>query len=916
MITQILPYLPLIVSAIVALCCVPLTMRMASGFGLVDRPDARKIHTIPTPRLGGIAIFAGMVLGVFSLILARQLIGDPVSRDTLTHIMAIITASSFVFSVGLVDDLRTVSSRFKLAALVAAGAMVCGSGIVLSDLTFGGHAFMQFPWMSWGLTILWMITVSVAINFIDGLDGLAGGLTLLSAAVLSAVAIQRGSADVAIIPLALVGGLAGFLVFNWHPAKTFMGDCGSMTIGFVLASSMVLANPSVGSMRGLVLPAVALSIPLVDTALTVFRRRYLQRRSMFAAERGHIHHHLLDRGLRHVHAVLVIYLVSAVAVLIGFVSLAFEGLGTLGGLSLLAPLIWGIFRLAGSMRTNEMVAALRLKRDNDRVTKRYRATFEDLQLEFNHVGNFSQWWDGICNAAQKLDFVSLRLDLPGKEDGRRGQRMEWETDSSDLKLCETIQASIPVTISQGFGETATLSVHIAAVQTLESASERLGLFTRLVTEFSLLRIREKEHQSRRRRSPQDGSRTPDSLEQSLQFRSSGKSQFAHLRVALVHDFFYTYCGAERVFEQLLDVFPHADVHALFDFLPDDQRGFLGGRTVTTSFLQHMPFAQKKHRAYLPLMPLAIEQIDVSDYDLVVSSSYVAAKGVITGPDQLHVCYCHSPVRFAWDLHHQYLDQAGLGFGPKGLLSRTILHYIRSWDVRSSLGVDHFIANSRFVGRRIKKFYRRNSTVVHPPVDTDQFELNESPRDDFYLIAGRMVGYKKTELMVRAFAKMPDRKLIVIGEGPDFQQVQNVATENVTLLGFQPSDVLVDHMRHAKALLFAAEEDFGIVPVEALACGTPVIAYGKGGVTESVIDGEHGVLYDEQTEESIVDAIERFEAQAEFGKFDPRMLRQRAECFSNSSFAKQITDAVLRWTGKQDKKPSEVSGPREPELVNN
>jgi glycosyltransferase involved in cell wall biosynthesis len=329
---------------------------------------------------------------------------------------------------------------------------------------------------------------------------------------------------------------------------------------------------------------------------------------------------------------------------------------------------------------------------------------------------------------------------------------------------------------------------------------------------------------------------------------------------------------------------------------------LQGKHVTTSFIQNLPFARKKHRAYLPLMPLAIEQLDVTHYDLVISSSYLAAKGVITGPDQLHVCYCHSPVRYAWDLQNHYLARAGLGFGPRGLIARTILHYIRSWDVRTSIGVDQYISNSHFVAGRIRKLYRRHAVVVPPPVAVASDSLSELPREDFYLIVGRMVPYKMTDMMVGAFAKMPDRKLVVIGEGPDFDRVEKVAGGNVQLLGYRSDEEVKDYMRRAKALLFAAEEDFGIVPVESLACGTPVIAFGRGGVTETVIDGVHGILYDEQSEGSLIEAIERFEQQLDFGAFEPAALHARAAEFSSERFVDQIRTQIGHWCDRKWRTP--------------
>jgi glycosyltransferase involved in cell wall biosynthesis len=360
------------------------------------------------------------------------------------------------------------------------------------------------------------------------------------------------------------------------------------------------------------------------------------------------------------------------------------------------------------------------------------------------------------------------------------------------------------------------------------------------------------------------------------------ASFEHARVAVVHDWLTVYAGAERVLEQMLRVLPQADLYSLVDFLPPEQRGFIQNKPVTTSFLQGLPRAKTHYRQYLPLMPLAIEQFDLSGYDLVVSSSHAVAKGVLTGPDQLHVCMCYSPIRYAWDLQHQYLAESGLTRGLKGAAARTLLHRIRLWDARTPNGVDDFIAISRFIARRIHKVYRRDATVIYPPVDTGGFELR-ADKEDFYLTASRMVPYKKIDLIVEAFSGMPERRLVVIGDGPDFEKVCAKAGPNVELLGYQPFSVLKDHLQRARAFVFAAEEDFGIVPLEAQACGTPVIAYGKGGSLETVRGLEHpqptGVYFYEQTRPSLQAAVGRFEG----AHFDPGALRAHAETFSIPRF---------------------------------
>lgn len=369
-----------------------------------------------------------------------------------------------------------------------------------------------------------------------------------------------------------------------------------------------------------------------------------------------------------------------------------------------------------------------------------------------------------------------------------------------------------------------------------------------------------------------------------------------LRVAIVHEWLSTYAGSERVVEQMLEVYPQADVFSVVDFLEDGERGFLKGKKPITSFIQHLPFARRRFRHYLPLMPLAMEQLDVSGYDIVVSSNHAVAKGVITGPNQLHVCYVHSPIRYAWDLQGQYLKEAGLTGGFKSGVIRLGLHYLRQWDVRSANGVDVFLANSRFIARRINKVWRREAQVIYPPVDVQRFEMRAA-KEDFFLTASRMVPYKKVPLIVEAFARRPDKRLVVIGDGTEFDKAKALATPNVTLLGYQSNAVLVDHMQRAKAFVFAAEEDFGITPVEAQACGTPVIAFGRGGSLETVRGvGDSqlrtGAFFDAQTADDIVDALDRFDALPR-GQYRPQVCRANAERFAPEFFRNAFSEVVAR-----------------------
>lgn len=369
-----------------------------------------------------------------------------------------------------------------------------------------------------------------------------------------------------------------------------------------------------------------------------------------------------------------------------------------------------------------------------------------------------------------------------------------------------------------------------------------------------------------------------------------------LKIAIVHDWFITYAGAERVIEQLLQVFPQADLFALLDFMTGPERRMLQGKPVRTSFLQTFPFLNRRnYRNFLPLMPLAIEQLDVSGYDVVLTNCHAVSKGVITSPEQLHIGYIHTPMRYAWDMQNDYLTVSGMK-SLKSALARLILHYIRLWDSAAASRPDVLYGNSAFICRRIEKIYRRTAEVLYPPVDTDYFSFHPE-KEDFYLTASRLVPYKRIDLIVETFATLPDRRLVVIGDGPEARKLQSLNLPNVRWLGFQPNDVLREMMQRARAFIFAAKEDFGIVPLEAQACGTPVIAFGEGGALETVIGLEAerptGVFFQQQTVESLRAAILQFER--EHARFDPVACRANAERFSNQRFRREIQQLLeTRW----------------------
>ncbi|KAB2840441.1 MAG: glycosyltransferase family 4 protein, partial [Melioribacteraceae bacterium] len=361
------------------------------------------------------------------------------------------------------------------------------------------------------------------------------------------------------------------------------------------------------------------------------------------------------------------------------------------------------------------------------------------------------------------------------------------------------------------------------------------------------------------------------------------------KTAIVHEWFIDVMGSEKCVQSFVNIWHNADIFTLVDFLKNSDRdNILKGKSTTKSFIQKLPFAKKHYRNYLPLFPLAVEQLNISDYEIIISSSHAAAKGVLTNSNQLHICYCHTPIRYAWDLYFEYLEKSGLNKGIKGMLAKWFLHKIRMWDFTTSSRVDYFIANSNHIAKRIKKIYNKEAVVIYPPVDVDDFKLKEN-KDDYYLIVARFVPYKRVDLIAEAFSQMPDKKLIVIGSGPDEEKVKKFASGNIEFLGQQPFENLVRYMQNAKAFLFAAEEDFGITIVEAQACGTPVIAYKKGGASETVIHGQTGILFEQQNCESVINAVNEFEKHA--NNFDYAKISSHAQKFSRQNFEKNISEFV-------------------------
>lgn len=361
-----------------------------------------------------------------------------------------------------------------------------------------------------------------------------------------------------------------------------------------------------------------------------------------------------------------------------------------------------------------------------------------------------------------------------------------------------------------------------------------------------------------------------------------------MKTAVIHDWLMSQGGGERVLEEILDLYP-SPVFTLLQSKKQSLSGNILKAKIKHSFIQYLPMAETQYRNYLPFYPLAIEQFDLKEYDLIISSSHAVAKGVKTHSNQLHVCYCHTPMRYAWDLEDQYLSSIG---SMKAMVARQLLKHLRKWDLNTVSRVDAFIANSHYVAERIKRLYGREAIVIHPPVSTHLFFVKEQ-KEDFYLTVSRLVPYKRIDLMVEAFNLMPSKKLKIVGSGPDYEKLKEKAEGNIEFLGFQSDETVRELLASAKGFIFAAEEDFGIAPLEAQASGTPVIAYGKGGSLETICQGTTGLFFPEQTALSLMQALEEFEKISWNGK----LIRSHSEKFGVDRFKKEFKQFVdQQWEG--------------------
>jgi glycosyltransferase involved in cell wall biosynthesis len=361
-----------------------------------------------------------------------------------------------------------------------------------------------------------------------------------------------------------------------------------------------------------------------------------------------------------------------------------------------------------------------------------------------------------------------------------------------------------------------------------------------------------------------------------------------MKTVLVHDWLYSISGAEKVLECIYRLFP-SKVYTLIKNTKNLKNFSIPHEEIVASFIQKLPFGKTKYPYYFPLFPYAIESFNITEANVILSSSSCIAKNILTHSHQLHICYCHTPMRYLWDLYFDYLKLHHLDKGLRGIFTKWVFHKMRNWDLLHAIRVDHYIANSQHVAKRIEKLYQKKAEVIYPPVDCQYFALSRKTKRDFYVTAARLVPYKKVDVIIQAFSFLTDKQLIVIGGGPELEKLKAIATKNVEFTGYIPKEKLRQYFHEAKAFIYMAYEDFGIFPVEAQAAGLPVIAYGRGGVFETILENRTGIFFKEQTVKSLVEAIQIFEKAEE--SFDEHSIQRQAQTFSEENFNKKFKDYV-------------------------
>ena len=467
-------------SLVLAMLITPILIYVARAFKIYDNPGVRKVHACSIPRIGGIAVFLSATTLLITALLLNNSIGEAFHSIQIQVITLIATGTS-VFLIGLVDDLHGLRARYKLIIQVTAAMALCLAGVRIDSLDFVNLFTLHFGWMSFPITIFWIVAITNAVNLIDGLDGLAAGISAVTCAVIAVLAFNGGQPVMVVFMLALLGSLSGFLFFNFNPARIFMGDCGSMFLGFALASASVMCAMKSGTIVALAIPALALGLPIFDTTFSMLRR-FLARRGIMSPDHSHLHHRLVDMGFRQRHVVIAMYAITTMAAGLGMFMMFARGAGAIGIFFCILLLLALVFRVAGAVRLRETITGLRRKQSISYQMRQEVESFEETELHFRQVKTFDQWWQAVCFAADKMDFENSLLPLTQRDGTKRV--LVWEKGDKDIRADEIVKMTAPIRDRRA-GSVLNLEIQIRANGSLESASRRLTLFSRLIEEYSV-----------------------------------------------------------------------------------------------------------------------------------------------------------------------------------------------------------------------------------------------------------------------------------------------------------------------------------------------------------------------------------------------------------------------------------------------
>jgi len=467
-------------TVLVAMFLVPIVSRLAKWYRLVDAPGPRKVHKAPIPRIGGIVFVISTLALLLPVFLLNNNIGQSF-RESQTEFIVLLVGAGFIFTVGLIDDLRSIRGYIKLLCLVAASLAICASGATLSSISFGKLFVLNTGLAAWPLTVLWIVMITVCLSVIDGLDGLAAGIAVIVCGTLVLMALWSGQAAMAVLMLALLGSVTGFLFFNFYPAKIFMGDCGSMFLGFLIGAGSIIFQTKTHTLVGLAIPFLVMGVPILDTGFVVIGRRLLDRRSIFASDRNHLHHRLLDIGLHHRTVVIIIYAMTAICASIGVFMLTVGSGWSVGLLAVGLLLLFSMFACVHGRRYCGILKVLKRNLAIVHNARKYRRTFEMAQVRMRESTSFQEWWEAVCTMGKKMNFQTI-----GLWNCRSGQYIRtcmWNVPEDKFKTGKTAKFTLPV---RGNGSAEwEIRAHATVNGFLELSGRQAMLLARLMDEFPL-----------------------------------------------------------------------------------------------------------------------------------------------------------------------------------------------------------------------------------------------------------------------------------------------------------------------------------------------------------------------------------------------------------------------------------------------